>query len=43
MPGYGEPVGAAEAIEPGVELTLAEFDDLMALGTREVVVVFLAA
>lgn len=43
MPGDREPVGAAEAIEPGVELTLAELDDLMTLGTHEVVVVLLAA
>mgnify|MGYP003439869823 CR=1 FL=1 len=43
MPRDREPVGGAEAIEPGVELTFAQLDDLMALGARQMVVMLLAA
>jgi hypothetical protein len=38
-----EPVRTTEAIEPGFELTLAQLDDLMAPGARQVVVMLVSA
>jgi hypothetical protein len=43
MPGDREAVCAAKAIEPRVELAFAKLDDLMALGTRQVVVMLISA